>query len=443
MKYWTAALALLAAQHAAAHSVEADPKHSIPTTLAGGDADLAANWQTSGSFKVADNDLVFAEQGKPNLHGNIWNRIPVDLEKWTVDVDFRVKGPEAPSLGGLALWYTSQQGTEGPVHGANDNWDGLAVMVDSVGEGIDSPNAHVGTIRGHLNDGTVVYNANKPEDQAFAKCQLSYRNTDYKLQLKVSYQNGFFRIMVNGQHCFQTDKIILPKGGFLGFSADSGAGDATFVSRFEVVPDIVPRVDVVIPQLQQHLEKQAEEVKLRQQQEKLLIRQQQQQQDLARGADPALQEILQKLSALEISSGGSSSGVADFEALKLGISNFEKKQSEVHAAIDRKINSLESAVKELITLYHSQSNPDSSSTEDLSKQIDKLHSRLESVNKAVKEHHSSLKDAIIPDSIAAAISKGGTSVWLPFTLLIFVQGGVFIGYLIYKKRRANYHAKII
>lgn len=438
-------LAVLAAQ-AAAHTVEADSKHSIPKDLAS-ERDLE-NWQLSGAIRVdgGENKLAVTDQGQSSARGSIWNKVPVALDKWTVDLEFNVKGPQSPSAGGLAFWYTQQQGGVGTVHGSNDKWDGLGLFIDSVAEGVDSS---TGTLRGHLNDGSIVYNAERPSDQAFTQCQLHYRNTDYNVQVKVSYQDGFFRIMANGQHCFQTDQLLLPRGGYFGVSADSGQGDGVSLTKLQVLPEIDPRVDVPIPQLQKQLEQQANEMKLKQQEEKQRSRQQQQQQQQQQGgvSNTVYDDILKKLAALEIASGSGSSGQAhapiDFQEVKADIKNFERKQAEVHAAIDQKMASLETVVKELILLKQDQSSQGSSSGHcDVAGQIGQLHARLESLDRAVKDHHLSLAGSI-PDTVSAAVASGGTSIWLPFTLFVVIQGGVFAGYIVYKNRRANYHAKII
>lgn len=422
------ALAALASSPVLAHSAQPVPQHSIPKALTAGQKSIT-NWELDGSLTVvAENTLLLAAAGNSDTAGAVWATNPINYEKWTAEVEVKVIGPETPGVAGLAFWYTSKKGSSGPVHGSNDKWDGLAIMLDSVG----SPDPATGAVRGHLNDGSVMYNDLDPMTQAFASCKVGYRNLNRKVHIQVSYQAGFFRIMVNGQHCFQTDHIVLPSGGYLGVSANTGVGESFFISSVELYDDIIPRVDIEIPQLKQLQEKQ------KQQQQQQQQAQSQQTVDSS-SEDSLLRLILDKLSALE-TSGNSASGAQD---LQKDIEALRQKQTEIYGSLDSKISSLETTVKDLILLQKQASSSLGGSASDISGDLDKLHNRLDAINNAVKDQTSSLASSLISNSVNDALTKSGPSVWLPFSLFILIQGGVLGGYWIYKKRRAGYHAKIL
>lgn len=433
-----------------AHEVQPDFVHSIPDVLTEGAP--IQNWNLQGSTKVFSDRLTLTDLGKANQAGSAWSAVANDFDKWTIDVDFSVAGP-VEAGGGLALWYTNRAGELGNVHGSKDKWDGLGILIDSVNEGTESD---AGTVRAYLNDGSYEYSSlPKPAEKAFASCQLDYRNTGYYSQLKVSYQDGFFRIKVNGQLCFQTDHIVLQKGGYFGITAqNTDNADSFILHRVQVFSDVVPPIDEGTSEKDK--KPQEEVVKQNNQQET------QQQQNVLKdqktdsGSDD-LQAILQKLNSLadahtnaaqDAGSSASNNNEAISE-IKNDIRSLEQAHSNAQASIEKKISSLENVIKDLIEMQRRNiehgvtlNSNGKSEKARLDSEMKKLHNRLEDINSAVKQHTESLIGSI-PETVSEAISKGGPSIWMVFTLLIFIQGGVFVGYLIYKTRRSSYHAKML
>jgi mannose-binding lectin 1 len=52
-------------------------------------------------------------------------------DNWEIEVTMRVNGRGRIGADGMAVWYTDKVGTEGPVFGSNDNWNGLGIFLDS------------------------------------------------------------------------------------------------------------------------------------------------------------------------------------------------------------------------------------------------------------------------------------------------------------------------
>lgn len=185
--------------------------------------------------------------GGKDLQNSIWANLGNNLESWTLDVDFTAGGL-VEAGGGLAIWYTTDQGFPGPAYGNKDTWDGLGIFIDSAIKD-ESGNEDSGSVHGHLNDGTTSFVntiSKDPKSHAFSLCHVNYRNTGYLTQVKISYAPGLFRILVNNQVCVQTDKIVLPKGGYFGISAGgTGNVDNFSLYRVETFVNVQPSVEQV------------------------------------------------------------------------------------------------------------------------------------------------------------------------------------------------------
>jgi len=73
---------------------------------------------------------------------------------WEVEIQFRVTGRGRIGADGVAFWFTSTKGFEGPVFGSSDKWNGLGIFFDS----FDNDNKHNNPyVLAMLNDGTKAY----------------------------------------------------------------------------------------------------------------------------------------------------------------------------------------------------------------------------------------------------------------------------------------------
>lgn len=80
-----------------------------------------------------------------------------------------------------------------------------------------------GTLRGFLNDGTVDYSIHHhPQSLAFGHCDIHYRNLGRLTYIKTFYSKASgLRVEVDGQTCFESNKISLPHQYRYGVSAAS------------------------------------------------------------------------------------------------------------------------------------------------------------------------------------------------------------------------------
>ncbi|PRT55142.1 L-type lectin-like domain-containing protein C4F6.05c [Wickerhamiella sorbophila] len=187
-------------------------------------------WRFAGDY-ITGKDVILLGTA-PEHHALVGATQPVDFDEWTIEAQvYTFSGdPSADAaMSGLTLWYTAQPLTEGPVHGAADFWDGLAVMLDSIGwDETGKEKLDKGAIRGHLNDGSHQLLSDLPAKNAFSLCRVPYRQTrGGPHSVKIGYGRGLFIVEINDQKCFQSDQVVLPRG-YVGVSADTSTSKDTF-----------------------------------------------------------------------------------------------------------------------------------------------------------------------------------------------------------------------
>jgi mannose-binding lectin 1 len=86
-----------------------------------------------------------------------------------------------------------------------------------------------GFIRGFLNDGTTDYSHHHSVDSlAFGHCDYSFRNLGRPSRIMLKQSDSMFRVEVDGNLCFESDKIKLPLGYSFGITAASAENPDSF-----------------------------------------------------------------------------------------------------------------------------------------------------------------------------------------------------------------------
>jgi len=195
---------------------------------------LAQKDGTVPFFEYSGNAIASEESVRitPSLRsqkGMIWARSPTNFEFWETEIQFRVTGRGRIGADGLAFWYTTTKGFEGPVFGSSDKWNGLALFFDS----FDNDNKHNNPyIMGMVNDGTMAYDHQKDgSTQQLAGCLRDFRNKPFPVRARITYyQNTLTVLFHNGmsnnekdfEMCMSVENVHLPKNGFFGVSAATG-----------------------------------------------------------------------------------------------------------------------------------------------------------------------------------------------------------------------------
>lgn len=203
-----------------------------------------SGFEVSGDSRIGDKvvDLV---HGK-NQKGAVWAKDAVFDSEFTLEAVMRSAADSNTEVGksGFAIWYTSKQLATGDLHGGPSTWDGLVIMIDSLTTGGG------GSVRGHLNDGsTNFWNIKNLDSESLSLCRIDYRNALGPITVRMGYSEKYgFVVDVNGQKCFFSTEIALPKGYFFGISANSDtAGDTLSIERLESSQGLKPDLRKHLP----------------------------------------------------------------------------------------------------------------------------------------------------------------------------------------------------
>uniref|UniRef100_A0A7N6APL0 L-type lectin-like domain-containing protein n=1 Tax=Anabas testudineus TaxID=64144 RepID=A0A7N6APL0_ANATE len=193
--------------------------------------------QTDGSIPFwihTGNAIPSADQVRitPSLRsqrGSVWTKNKVRFEHWEAEVTFRVSGRGRMGADGLAVWFTSSQGLDGPVYGAADQWNGVGIFFDSFDNDGKKNNPAIIVVG---NNGKLVYDhQNDGTTQALGTCLRDFRNKPYPVRAKVTYYKKTLTVMINNgftpdkddyEFCTKVDNMIIPSEGFFGISAATG-----------------------------------------------------------------------------------------------------------------------------------------------------------------------------------------------------------------------------
>ncbi|GAB6031904.1 hypothetical protein CHUAL_010298 [Chamberlinius hualienensis] len=184
---------------------------------------------TYGGSAIANEDMVRITPSLRSKKGFIWTKNTTTFDWWEVEMVFRVTGRGRIGADGLAFWFTSQPGEEGPVFGSSDRWLGLGVFFDS----FDNDNKHNNPyIMAVINDGQMSYDhQNDGINQQLAGCLRDYRNKPFPVRAKIEYyRNSLTLLFHNGmtdseqdyEICFRAENVFLPNRGHFGISAATG-----------------------------------------------------------------------------------------------------------------------------------------------------------------------------------------------------------------------------
>lgn len=185
-------------------------------------------WTVAGDAIASGEQLRLAPSMR-SRKGLAWNKRQfIASDHFELEVALKVTGQGRIGADGMALWYTSQQGTLGPVFGANDYWTGMGIMLDS----FDNDGARNNpTVSLMINDGTRTFDHQTDgSSQVLSSCQKDFRNKQFPVYLKVNYLRNVLTVLVSDgmsptpryELCIRAENIFLPKSGFFGVSAATG-----------------------------------------------------------------------------------------------------------------------------------------------------------------------------------------------------------------------------
>lgn len=185
-------------------------------------------WQISGDAIASGEQLRLAPSMR-SRKGVAFNKRPMtESEYFEIEASFKVTGQGRIGADGLAIWFTSQPGTIGPVFGSNDYWTGMGLFFDSFDNDGQKNNPVVSLM---INDGTRSYDHHTDgSQQALSSCQRDFRNKPFPIRAKVEYHRNVLQVFIDDgmsaqpryQLCMRAENIFLPRNGYFGISAATG-----------------------------------------------------------------------------------------------------------------------------------------------------------------------------------------------------------------------------
>ncbi|KAJ8402348.1 hypothetical protein AAFF_G00368370 [Aldrovandia affinis] len=151
-------------------------------------------WLHTGNA-IPSADQVRITPSLRSQKGSVWTKNTVSFENWEAEVTFRVSGRGRMGADGLAVWFTSEQGLEGPVYGAADTWNGVGIFFDSFDNDGKKNNPAILIVG---NNGKLVYDhQNDGTTQALGTCLRDFRNKPYPVRTKIIYYKKSLTVMIN------------------------------------------------------------------------------------------------------------------------------------------------------------------------------------------------------------------------------------------------------
>jgi lectin, mannose-binding 1 len=371
--------------------------------------------------RLMSDRVIMTPPSPGNKRGALWADKKNTATDWKVDLEFRASGPERAG-GNVHLWYVANgKGTVSlsTIYNVR-KFDGLALVIDTHG-------GTSGTIRGFLNDGTKDHrNDPNVDGLAFGHCDYAYRNLGRpsKLTLKSSPSAGL-QVLIDDRPCFSSDKISLPSDYYFGITtASSEPPDSFEVFKLTTTTSTTPP-----SQNQQEQQQQ-------QQQQQQQTDQQHQQTPNAPTTEPNDSD--------PTTYSTSSAQFADLhnrlQLLSHAVHNLFREISAHTLAEEKRYNEILTQLPSAATmtnLDHRVQNIElmiaalkhEVETGDHKGQFERIHDRLERAQAGISEH--------LPEVLGKVVSSSAPRMGFLVGVVVVVQIGLAVAYVVYKRRRGQ------
>lgn len=187
-----------------------------------------SGWRLTGDIRYDQGRLLVQ-------NGAIWKEkeLANTDNEWVMELTFRTLGISSDSANtattnGLALWLTSKRETDTSNYGGPAKFDGFQFLLNS---GAD--------IRGlAIFNGDGQTPIEPGSANALGECRFNYLDSLVPFTLRISYTKAtnIFKVQIDNNLCFRTDKIIIPHGQklHLGISALLGSSEEYEIFKLNV-----------------------------------------------------------------------------------------------------------------------------------------------------------------------------------------------------------------
>ncbi|WWC71850.1 uncharacterized protein I206_105809 [Kwoniella pini CBS 10737] len=194
------------------------------------DSDLQNRWWDFGGNAIINtNKHVRLTQDRPSEKGWLWSRMPMSVQNWQIDVEYKVDGKAHNMFGdGFAMWISKDRAKEGPVFGSVDYFNGLGIFFDTYSNSRHS--YQWPRVTAMLGDGKTQYDHDHDnEAHEIAGCSHNFRRQgDTPTKARLTYVKGkLLQLKLQTKYvndwtiCFEVP-LDLPDNPYIGFSAATG-----------------------------------------------------------------------------------------------------------------------------------------------------------------------------------------------------------------------------
>lgn len=198
------------------------------------DSDFQSRWFDFGGDTVIRADkYIRLTADRPSQQGWIFSRVPLTATNWQIELEFEVHGEGNLHGDGFAMWLTKQRGTQGPVFGSQDKFEGLGIFVDTYKN--NRPGVSFPYVMAMMGDGQTTYDqAHDGKANELAGCSArGLRNAPVPTKLRLTYfQDKSLTLDLQYKsedtwtNCFSLTpdqaSIAIPSVAYLGLSAETG-----------------------------------------------------------------------------------------------------------------------------------------------------------------------------------------------------------------------------
>ncbi|KAJ5172829.1 hypothetical protein N7492_005422 [Penicillium capsulatum] len=198
------------------------------------DSDFQSRWFDFGGDTVIRADkYIRLTNDRPSQQGWIFSRVPLTATNWQIELEFEIHGNGNLHGDGFALWLTKQRGTQGPVFGSTDKFEGLGIFFDTYKN--NRPGVSFPYVMAMMGDGQTSYDqAHDGKDNELAGCSArGLRHAPVPTKARLTYfQDKSLTLELQYKtedewtECFSLSaddtKIAIPSVAYLGLSAETG-----------------------------------------------------------------------------------------------------------------------------------------------------------------------------------------------------------------------------
>jgi len=149
------------------------------------------NWEVRGGTMVTA-DYIRLTPDIGGRSGLMVSRRAAYMKTFEITLHFRIHGAN-PRLGadGLVFWILKEPLNPGPVFGGQDNWDGVAIIMDTFDNNQDGKSPSIGV---HVNDGSKSFEMNQDGSTTLlGSCLSTFRNAQLSY-IHLYYENGYLHV---------------------------------------------------------------------------------------------------------------------------------------------------------------------------------------------------------------------------------------------------------